>query len=120
MDYLIRSPEDKATLWRVIEGLGPKPWRVSIVAYRSRRSSDQNRLAWKLYNAVAQETGYTPDEVHNLFKQKFGEPKVVKIGRAEVTEYTTRDKDLAWFSDYLDRCQAFAAQELGVVVGQLP
>ena len=117
MDYLIRSPDDKARLWRVIDGLAPKVWRVSITAYRARRSNDQNRLAWKLYNAVAQETGYTPEEVHSLFKQKFGEPKTVKIGGVEITEYTTRDRDVAWFSDYLDRCQAFAAQELGVSIG---
>ena len=117
MDYLIRSPEDKARLWRVIEGLAPKVWRVSITAYLSRRSNDQNRLAWKIYNAVAQETGYSPEEVHSLFKQKFGEPKTVKIGGVEITEYTTRDRDVAWFSDYLDRCQAFAAQELGVTIG---
>ena len=119
MDYIIRSDEDKARLWRVMQGLAPKAWRVSITAYRARRSNDQNRLAWKLYHAVAAETGYPPDEVHSLFKQRFGEPKTVKIGDVEVTEYTTRDRDVAWFSDYLDRCQAFAAQELGVVVGQL-
>lgn len=117
LDYIIRSADDKARLWRVIDGLAPKVWRVSITAYRSRRSNDQNRLAWKLYNAVAAETGYTPDEVHSLFKQKFGEPKVVKIGGVEVTEYTTRDRDVGWFSDYLDRCQAFAASELGVTIG---
>ena len=116
-EYIIRSPADRAQLWRVIDGLSDKIWRVSITAYKSRRSNDQNRLAWKLYNAVAQETGYTPDEVHSLFKQRFGEPKTVKIGGVEVTEYTTRDRDVGWFSDYLDRCQAFAAQELGVVIG---
>ena len=99
MDYLIRSPDDKARLWRVIDGLAPKVWRVSITAYRSRRSNDQNRLAWKIYNAVAQETGYSPEEVHSLFKQKFGEPKTVSIGGVEITEYTTRDRDVAWFSD---------------------
>lgn len=117
-DFLIRSPNDRAQLWRVLEGLSPtKIWRVSITQYRSRRSSDQNALAWKLYRAVAAETGYTPDEVHSLFKQKFGEPKTVKIGSVEAVEYTTREKDIGWFSDYLDRCQAFAASELGVVIG---
>lgn len=117
-DYLIRSAPDKASLWRVLDGLAPnRIWRVSITQYRARRSTDQNALAWKLYRAVAAETGYTPDEVHSLFKQRFGEPKTVKIGNVEVTEYTTREKDVRWFSDYLDRCQAFAAQELGVVLG---
>jgi len=42
---------------------------------------------------------------------------LLKIGGVEITEYTTRDRDVAWFSDYLDRCQAFAAQELGVTIG---
>ena len=117
-DHIIRSRSDKQRLWRLIDELSEsKPWRVSITAYKSRRSTDQNNLAWKLYRAVAQETGYTPEEVHSLFKQKFGEPKTVKIGGVEITEYTTRDRDVAWFSDYLDRCQAFAAQELGVVIG---
>ena len=117
MDYIIRSPADRQLMHEVIDKLADKPWRVSITQLRARRSNDQNRLAWKLYNAVAAETGYTPDEVHSLFKQRFGEPKTVKIGDVEVTEYTTRDRDVAWFSDYLDRCQAFAAQELGVVIG---
>lgn len=118
MDYIIRSESDRARLHQVITSLNEKrPWRVSVTEYRVRRSNDQNRLAWRLYNAIAAETGYTPDEVHSLCKQKFGEPRTVKIGGVEVTEYSTRDKDVAWMSDYIDRVSAFAASELGVMLG---
>lgn len=118
-EYVCRGREQlQAVASRIACQLSPdKIWRIGITPYKVRRSNDQNRLAWKLYNAVAQETGYSPEEVHSLFKQKFGEPKTVKIGGVEITEYTTRDRDVAWFSDYLDRCQAFAAQELGVTIG---
>lgn len=117
MDYLIRSADDKARLWRVIDGLAPKPWRVSITAYRSRRSNDQNRLAFAIYRAIADETGHTVDEVHVICKHKFGEPVTYKFGDTEVTEYRTRDKDVGWMANYIDRLQAWAVSELGVSVG---
>lgn len=117
-EYIVRSPEDKARMASAINALSEtKLWRVSVTPYKSRRSNDQNRRAWALYRAVADETGHTTDEIHAICKQQFGEPKTIKVGGVEVTEYTTRDRDVAWFANYLDRCEAWAAQELGVVIG---
>jgi hypothetical protein len=117
-DHIIRTPEDKARLWRVVQGLSEDaPWRVSITRYRSRRSNDQNRRAFALYKAISDETGHTVDEVHAILKHKFGEPKTVKMCGVEVTEYTTRDRDVAWFANYLDQCEAWAATELGIALG---
>ena len=117
-DHIIRSPEDRARLWRVLEGLNPnRPWRISITQYRSKRSNDQNKRAFALYRAIADETGHSVEEVHTIMKHKFGEPRTYKMGDIEVTEYTTRDRDIAWFGDYLDRCEAWSASELGVTLG---
>lgn len=117
LDYIIRSADDKARLWRVIDGLAPKVWRVSITAYRSRRSNDQNRLAFALYRAIADETGHNAEEIHVICKHKFGEPVTYKLGNLEVTEYRTRDKDVGWMSNYIDRVSAWAATEFGVSIG---
>lgn len=113
-DYIIRSDEDKARLWRVMQGLAPKAWRVSITAYRARRSNDQNRRAFAVYRAVADETGHTVEEVHAICKHKFGEPTTYRLGEVEVTEYRTRDKDIGWMSNYIERLEAWAATEFGV------
>lgn len=94
-----------------------KPWRISVGPYRVRRSPDQNNRAWALYRAIADETGYSPGDIHEICKRKFGEPRVIEVAGVRVEEYSTRDKDVAWMSMFLERLEAWAASEFGVVIG---
>lgn len=114
MDYIIRSPADRQLMHEVIDKLADKPWRLSVTPYRARRSNDQNRRAFAVYRAIADETGHTVDEVHAICKRMFGEPTTYKLGEVEVTEYRTRDKDIGWMSNYIERLEAWAATEFGV------
>lgn len=92
-----------------------KIWRVTVEPYKYRRSDEQNNFAWRLYRGIAEETGYTAEEIHAICKHKFGEPRTVKYGETEIVEYSTRDKDTKWMADYLDRVQAWAASEFGFI-----
>jgi hypothetical protein len=117
-DYILRTHSDRQRVAEMLTQLAmDKPWRVSLTPYKSRRSSEQNNRAWALYRAIADETGYTAGEVHAICKAKFGEPRVIKMGDVEVTEWSTRDKDVAWMADYITRLEAWAAQEMGIALG---
>ena len=118
-DFVCRGREQlQAVANRIACQLSPdKVWRITVSVYKSRRSNDQNRLAFAIYQAIADETGHSVDEVHVICKHKFGEPTVYRLGDTEVTEYRTRDKDSLWMGNYLDRLQAWAASELGVSIG---
>lgn len=94
-----------------------KVWRVNVSAYKSRRSTDQNSRLWALYQAISKETGYAASEVHEICKVKFGEPKVIEIGGQQVTQYTTHEKDVAWFGEFMERVEQWAAEEFGILLG---
>lgn len=118
VDYVCRGRKQLDDAAALVSRLSPeKIWRVSICAYKARRSTEQNNRAWAIYTAIARETGYAPAEVHEICKMKFGEPKVIKVGDEEMSVYSTRDKDVQWMSDFIDRCEAWAAQEFGVALG---
>lgn len=120
-EYILRTHSDRQRVTEMLTQLAmDKPWRVSLTPYKSRRSGEQNNRAWALYRAVADEVGHTPDEIHAICKHKFGEPTTYKLGDYEVTEYMTHDKDVEWMANYLTRVEAWAAQEFGVMLGQLP
>src|SRR5574343_341120 len=113
-EFVVRGREQlQAVASRIACQLSPdKVWRIGITPYKVRRSNDQNRLAFAIYRAIADETGHTVDEVHVICKHKFGEPVTYKFGDTEVTEYRTRDKDVGWMANYIDRLQAWAISEL--------
>ena len=108
----------QAVAAKIATQLSPdRVWRITIAPHKSRRSPDQNNRAWALYRAIADETGYTAGEVHELCKVKFGEPKTIEIGGVMIEQYSTRDKDVVWMADYMTRIEAWAASELGVMLG---
>lgn len=117
-EWVCRGPDQLRSASERIAGLSPeKIWRVSVGPYRVRRSPDQNNRAWALYREIADETGYSPGDIHEICKRKFGEPRVIEVAGVRVEEYSTRDKDVAWMSMYLERLEAWAASEWGVVIG---
>ena len=61
------------------------------------RSPQQNNYYWMIVKAVANEIGYTHDELHEIVKVKF-----------EIT--STKDLEQDEFSDFLDRLIRYFAQ----------
>lgn len=101
----------------VIATLPKGNWDIEVVRRREKRSTEQNRLLWALYTAIAEETGHTPEEIHEACKSILLPPEIIKVGKREVTvSGSTARRDVAEFSDYIEKVRALAQNELGVVV----
>jgi hypothetical protein len=113
---MARNARELATAAEVVSTLDPsRRWVVEIREQRSKRTGPQNRLLWAIYTAIADATGYTPEEVHEAMKAKFLPPRAVALGKEEVeVPGSTAVLEVPEFSEYVERVQAFAATELGV------
>ena len=101
----------------VIAALNPKvEWRIDIRRHIARRTLSQNKLYFAILTEMANETGHTKEELHEIMKKKFLEPKVVDLVGEEYPVWSSSDKDKAVFAEFVDRVIVFAAQELGIVV----
>jgi len=97
--------------------------RVSMTRARATRSQLQNRWYWGcVVGLVAEHTGYTPDEIHEIYKAKFI-PKRLALANHNghiLSEFviggTTTRLDTLEFSEYCTRIQEWAAEALGVVI----
>lgn len=85
-------------------------WTIKVSEYKSKRSSEQNRRLWLLYNAIGKNIGETPDNVHQLMGYKFlryqhtvnGESvesikSTTKLNTKQMTEY--QDSIEMWCSE---------------------
>lgn len=96
------------------------PFQVDVGPIREQRSLSQNSRLWALHSLASSETGYTPDEMHNLMLAKFFGTKEIEVAGVTVTvpakRSSTREK--AEFREFLDNVENFYASELGCWLGQ--
>ena len=92
-----------------------KPLQVEWQTYRKRRSLNQNSLMWKWINELADkvsdDTGHTPQEIHEYFKAEFLSPKIVEIAGRPVEIRTTTSLTTAEMHDYMERIYQWAAEQ---------
>jgi hypothetical protein len=92
---------------------------VSIKRLRATRSTQANRYYWGVVlAALADYTGHTPEELHDIMKAKFL-PKALAFSdhNGEVVEEfvlggSTRKLNTKEFSDYVNQIRNWAASEL--------
>ena len=112
---------DKKELYRVLKSRKPKLYRVEIKEHRDKRSSNANGYLWGVvYATIAQETGFSSDELHEIFKGKFlTTDKVLKqTGQVFSVPGSTADLDKVQFGEYLDNVLQFALTELDCYIPQ--
>ena len=94
--------------------------RVTITVQRARstRSIQQNRLWWVYMTILADHTGHTKDEMHEICKFKFLKRELVSEKTGEVFEYLSSTSTLSKseFSDLVEQVIAWAAQSFGVTL----
>lgn len=98
------------------------PVEVTVERKHATRSGQQNRWYWsQVVGLVAEHTGYTPDEIHEIYKAKFI-PKELAIadGNGEVVMEmviggSSARLNTAQFSEYCEQIRMWAAT-LGVVI----
>ncbi len=92
---------------------------VIIKPWRKKRSLAQNRLYWmwlrELRDHIEQATGqhYSDDDLHDYFREKFLDRRVVELGGdvVQVRKSTTR-LTVAQFTEYLERIERYCLTEL--------
>lgn len=86
---------------------------VSVTTKKWRRSLEQNNYYWGVYlPIIADETGHTPDELHELFKGKFLTQKIKTVmGLPVRMKKSTRDLSVGEFVEYIQRIESFTGIE---------
>jgi hypothetical protein len=96
---------------------------IRITRAYATRSPEANAWYWsQVVGLVAKHTGYTPDEIHQIYKAKFL-PKALAFtdGNGEIVgEFvlggSTAKLNIPEFYDYCERIREWAADELDVVI----
>ena len=122
MQIIIR---DEAIRQRVIDHIAAlslnKPWTIEIKRHVKKRSLSQNALYWKWIGVISDETGNDNDVLHDYFKRKFLTPINTKLNNfnGEYLNYRTTTKlPTDQMSAYMEKVNAFAGTELGILLPQ--
>lgn len=87
---------------------------------KPQRSVQQNRYYWKVCEIISDEIGYTPDEIHALFKSMYLKTHhllTTKTGNKEVEIVkSTTDLTTTEFENYLSSIKQWASMELGIYI----
>jgi hypothetical protein len=95
---------NKKALQDFLHSVEGKQLAVSIGKERGIRSDNQHRYYWAYLRIIANETGHTEDELHQLFKRLFLRPNIIKVlGREIKVPATTKELSKIEFGEYLDR-----------------
>lgn len=90
-----------------------------VVGKRSnKRSLNQNQYYWGIViRIIADETGHSSDEIHELMKQMFLKDVIIIKGDKYETVRSTTDLDTMQFSqDYIKRIKQWAWSELNLII----
>ena len=101
-----------APLTSLIRTLKNGEYTISIERKVKHRSVSQNRLLWLWLRCIADELGYTADDMYDYFCSKYLSKEV--YGERVVTG--TSKLDTKTFKEFLDAIQIFAASELGITL----
>jgi hypothetical protein len=96
---------------------------VTVKRLRATRSQQQNRYYWSVVvQLLADHTGYTPDEIHDVLKMRFI-PKRLAVADGNgvihdefVLGGSTREMTTLEFGEYLESVRQWAAETLDVVI----
>ena len=101
-----------------LAGFEGKRVEITISRAKSKRSTLQNALYWVYVTILADELGYTKQEMHDVIKYKFLKYEKVfeKTGEILMTFGSTTQLSRSDFADLIDELQRWAAESLGVVL----
>lgn len=104
------------TLDFIIQMLRNGTYTVVIKKKSERRSISQNSLMWMWFTAIADATGDTRDNVHDGYCAMFLPKNVSFRGMNITVPGETKHLTTAEFTDFLNKVQADAQTELGIVL----
>jgi hypothetical protein len=112
------SKKDKERLFTELKKCKPVPYQVELKIDRDKRSGQQNKYYHGIVvKILSDETGFTPDEMHETLKYKFLRySKALPNGEEVQIIMSTTDLDTKEFEEYLEQIKRFAIQELDVYI----
>ena len=90
-------------------------YEVTIKPYKRNRSLEQNSLMWKWYSIIADDLGYTTEEIHEEFMRKLLTPTIVKTPSGMVEVYSTKKLKVKEMTAYLEGIER-TATEMGIAL----
>lgn len=112
MDFVIdfSKPFEKAAFIASLNKL--KGEQVIFIKKKSKqRSGQQNKYYWVVLEYISESTGFTPFELHVLFREQF--LSWVQVG--DDFSFSTTGLTTEQFSGYIDLIRTFAETFLGVI-----
>lgn len=113
-----RNQKSKQKLFDYLKALD-NVYKVDIKRDRKGRSNPQNRYyRGVVVKMISEETGYTPEEVHEILKTKFlsYEKVIEKTGEVFTISRSTTELNTQEFEEFLEMCRMFAAQDIEIVI----
>lgn len=102
----------------IFEFLSNGEYVMTIKRMSKKRSIPQNDLMWMWFECISRETGTGKDDVYMYYCKKFL-CKVITIGEKQEKIYNTSSKlNTEQMTEFLNKIQADAAQELGIRLPQ--
>jgi hypothetical protein len=91
---------------------------LTIEKQKSTRSGQQNRLYWFYVSIIANELGYSKDELHEIFKFKFLKQEKVDERTGEVFQFigSTSRLSKTEFGEMIDALIQFAAETFSIIL----
>ena len=90
-------------------------YEVTIKPYKRNRSLEQNSLMWKWYTIIANDLGYTTEEIHEEFMRKLLTPAHVYTPSGMVEVYSTKKLKVEEMTAYLEGIER-TATEMGIAL----
>jgi hypothetical protein len=117
--FVIETADQRKRLVSFLENRD-LPIQVDIGPVRTPRSTSQNSRLWALHALASKETGYAPEELHELMLcRHFGTREIDVSGhRMTVPLKRSSTREKREFREFLDAVETFYASELGVWLGQ--
>ena len=118
MKFVIKCDKDKQNLIHYLKELG-NDYLVDVKKQRNTRSNMQNNYYWScIVQPLSNDTGYYPDEIHDLLKLKFSTQwesieRNDKVIGVQVVKSTAR-MDSKAFEIYADQIRIWAMTDLGI------
>lgn len=121
MKYTLNCTDAKQSALRHIETIDISVipiQTVTIANFRKGRTNRQNAYYFGVVlKAISDYTGYSVNELHELFKSNLLPSKVITIGDKNVSiTPSTTELSVVDFNDYIEQIAQFAADTLGIYV----
>lgn len=111
--FILRDEDRRQSALAYIRSLNlnGRTLEVRVKPYKKNRTTAQNSLYWMWLGVLADDLGYTEDDLHELFKARFlgVEEKQIWGDTVYVARSTTR-LTTQQFTEYLEKIEALALQ----------